>query len=95
MCGNMRLTTIALSLAYANALWMNDLANKIAELIKKIEIPEIHKMVDDAVQEQLALNAQIIHPPLVPKQKNDGTLLRTECYKFLICTTQIGNIFHV
>lgn len=58
----------------ATAFSLNDLANKIAALIHKLEPAEINKLIDDHVQQQLAANANIQRPPLVAKTRADGTL---------------------
>ncbi|KDO21027.1 hypothetical protein SPRG_13955 [Saprolegnia parasitica CBS 223.65] len=63
---------LLLSLAVSDAFWMNTLANQVAALIKKLELPAVNKIIDDAVKEQLAANALIKRPPLVARKTANG-----------------------
>ncbi|EQC26216.1 hypothetical protein SDRG_15952 [Saprolegnia diclina VS20] len=66
------LSLLLLSLAVSDAFWMNTLANQVAALIKKLELPAVNKVIDDAVKEQLAANALIKRQPLVVRKTASG-----------------------
>nr|AIG56441.1 secreted protein [Achlya hypogyna] len=67
------LLILALALAAVDAFWMNDLANKVAALLQKLEPPAINKIIDEEVQKQLAANSKIKRPPLVVRRVPDGS----------------------